>query len=227
MTSLPVTRPAPELPAGPRAALVVAIGNYTDAALTRLDATARDAAEMADVLVNPDIGSFEVTSLVDRTAQEIRLAVEDFLEGRGREDLIVVYLSCHGLLDRQDRLYFAATDTRRDRLAATGVEAQWLWDRLEECRATSQVVILDCCNSGAFGRAGAKGEAAADLRLPERFITQGRGRAVLTASRANQRSWESHPAGGAARPVGVHQRPGRGAADRRRRRRRRRVRLSR
>jgi Caspase domain len=200
MTSLPVTRPAPELPAGPRAALVIAIGNYTDAALTRLDATARDAAEMADVLGNPDIGSFEVTALVDRTAQEIRLALEDFLEGRGREDLVVVYLSCHGLLDRQDRLYFAATDTRRDRLAATGVEAQWLWDRLEECRATCQVVILDCCNSGAFGRAGAKGEADADLRLPERFITQGRGRAVLTASRANQRSWESDPTGGAAGP---------------------------
>ena len=196
MTSLPVTRPAPDLPAGPRAALVVAIGSYADAALTRLESTARDAAEMADVLANPDIGSFEVTSVVDRTAPEIRLAVEDFLEGRGRSDLIVVYLSCHGLLDRQDRLYFAATDTRRDRLAATGVEAQWLWDRLEECRATSQVVILDCCNSGAFGRAGGKGEAVADLRLPERFITQGRGRAVLTASRANQRSWEGDPAGG-------------------------------
>ena len=123
MTSSPVTRPAPKLPAGPRAALVVATGNYTDAALTRLQSTAHDAAEMASVLADPDIGSFEVTSLIDRTAQEIRLAVEDFLEGRGPADLIVVYLSCHGLLDRQDRLYFAATDTRNDRLAATAVEA--------------------------------------------------------------------------------------------------------
>ena len=199
MTSLPVTRPAPELPAGPRAALVVAIGSYTDAALTRLDSTARDATEMADVLADPDIGSFEVTSVVDRTAQEIRLAVEDFLEERHRGDLVVVYLSCHGVLDKQDRLYFAATDTRKDRLASTGVEAEWLWNRLEECRAARQVVILDCCNSGAFGRAGGKGEAA-DLRLPERFITQGRGRAVLTASRANQRSWEGDPVSGEAGP---------------------------
>ncbi len=195
MTSLPVTRPAPELPPGPRAALVIAVGDYADAALTRLEATARDATEMADVLANPDIGSFEVTSVVNQTAQEIRLAVEDFLEERSREDLIVVYLSCHGLLDRQDRFYFAATDTRTDRLATTGVAGQWLWDRLEECRATCQVVILDCCNSGAFGRAGAKGEAVTDLRLSERFTTQGRGRAVLTASRANQRAWEGDAAG--------------------------------
>ena len=64
---------------------------------------------------------------------------------------------------------------------------------MEECRSNCQVVILDCCNSGAFGRAGGKGGPDTDLRLPERFVTQGRGRAILTASRANQRSWESTP----------------------------------
>jgi uncharacterized caspase-like protein len=195
MTSSPVTRPAPKLPAGPRAALIVATGSYSDATLTRLQSTAHDATEMASVLADPDIGSFEVTSVIDRTTQEIRLAVEDFLEGRGPADLVVVYMSCHGLLDRQDRLYFAATDTRNDRLAATAVEASWLWDRLEECRSNCQVVILDCCNSGAFGRAGGKGGPDTDLRLPERFVTQGRGRAILTASRANQRSWEGAPTG--------------------------------
>jgi thioredoxin len=200
MTSLPVRRPAPELPAGPRAALVVATGRYSDPALTQLDATANDAVEMAKVLADSDVGAFDVTSVVDRSAQEIRLAVEDFLEERHRGDLILVYLSCHGLLDRQDRLYFAAMDTRKDRLAATGVEAAWLWDRLEECRASGQIVILDCCNSGAFGRAGAKGDPDADLRLPQRFITQGRGRAVLTASRAYQRSWEGDRADGVRAP---------------------------
>jgi len=168
--------------------------------LTQLDAAARDAEEIAEVLANPDIGAFEVTPVVDRSAQEIRLAVQDFLEERRRGDLVVVYLSCHGLLDKQDRLYLAAHDTRKDRLAATGVEAKWLWDRLEECRAASQIVILDCCNSGAFGRPGGKGEADTDLRLQERFTTQGRGRAVLTASRANQRSWEGDPVGGVTGP---------------------------
>jgi hypothetical protein len=200
MTSFPVTRPAPELPAGRRAALVVATSVYADTALTQLGSTARDAEEMAGVLADPDVGAFHVTSVVDRTAREICLAIEDFLEGRGSGDLVVVYLSCHGLLDKWDRLYFAATDTRRDRLAATGVEADWLSARLEECRAASQVVILDCCNSGAFARAGGKGEAEENLPLQRPFTTQGRGRAVLTASRANQRSWEGEPVGGAAVP---------------------------
>ncbi len=188
MNSLPVTRPAPELPAGPRAALFIATGRYS--ALPQLDAAARDAAEISRALADPNIGAFEVTSIVDRNVEEIRSALEDFLEQRHRGDTIVVYVSCHGLLDKQDRLYFAATDTRKDRLAETGVEAGWLLDRLEECQAARQVVILDCCNSGAFGRAGGKGEADANLRLPLRFSSTGRGRAVLTATRASQRSGE-------------------------------------
>lgn len=192
MTSSPGTRPAPDLPPGPRAALVVATGRYT-AGLAPLAATARDAAEMAAVLADPGIGGFAVTPVLDGGAQQIKLAAEDFLTGRGRDDLVLVYLSGHGLLDARDRLYFAATDTRQDRLAATGVEAAWLLDLLDECRAVSQVVILDCCYSGAFGRAGAKGAAEgaaeADLRLGQRLATHGRGRAVLTASRAEQRAW--------------------------------------
>jgi len=193
MTSLSVTRPSPELPAGPRAALIVATGRYSDTALPQLDAVALDADAMRRVLADPDIGGFDVTSVVHGNVQEVRLAVEDFLKQRQREDMIVVYLSCHGLLDEEDQLYFAAADTRKDRLASTGVEARWLSLQLQACRAARQVVILDCCNSGAFGQAtGGKGEAGADLRLKDRFpfIPEGRGRAVLTASRANQPSYE-------------------------------------
>jgi hypothetical protein len=86
---------------------LVATSHYTDVALTRLEATAKDAAEMAAVLADPAIGAFEVTSVLDQCAQEMRLAVEEFLAARGREDLVVVYLSCQGLLDARDRLYFA------------------------------------------------------------------------------------------------------------------------
>jgi hypothetical protein len=49
MTSLPVTRPARELPAGPGAALVVATSSYIDAKLTQLGAAARDAMEKTGV----------------------------------------------------------------------------------------------------------------------------------------------------------------------------------
>ena len=158
---------------------------------------ARDAIDMAGVLADQSIGGFDVTSVLDGTAREIRLAVQDFLDGRGREDLLLVYLSGHGLLDKYEKLYFAGTDTSEDHLAATGVEAAWLWDRLDESRSARQVVILDCCNSGAFGRLGAKGAAGTDEGLKQ-FVSQGRGRAMLMASRARQSAWVQDAAGGVA-----------------------------
>ena len=183
---------------GDRLALVVATGTYADAGLSRLRAQARDAADLAQVLADPGIGGFTVTTVIDQPAQQIRLAVEDFLDGRGTGDLLLVYLSCHGLLDNYRRLYFAAADTRKDRLGSTGVEAAWVLDQLEHCRARRQILILDSCFSGAFAR-GAKGEA--DLGLRDRFLGQGRGRVVLTASTATEYSFEGEPADTAA-PAG-------------------------
>jgi hypothetical protein len=171
-----------------RAALVVATGTYADPELSRLVATARDAELMAGVLRDPGVGAFEVTAVIDGGEREIRERVEGFLAGRRRRDMVVVYLSCHGVLDARDRLYFAAADTVQSRLASTGVEAAWLLDRLDECPAVSQVVILDCCFSGAFARGTAKG-AGTDVRVGQRLAAGGRGRAVLTASKATERSW--------------------------------------
>ncbi len=129
MPGWPTMRPAADPLPGPRLALVVATATYTaDPGLRQLRAPARDAADLAHVLADPGIGSFAVTTVIDQTAQQIRLAVEDFLDGRGTGDLLLVYLSCHGLLDARRRLYFAATDTRKDRLGATGVEAAWVLD---------------------------------------------------------------------------------------------------
>jgi Tol biopolymer transport system component len=182
--------PVPDQPE-PRLALVVATGTYTaDPGLHRLRAPARDADDLARVLADPGIGGFTVTTVIDQPAQQIRLAIEDFLDGRGTGDLLLVYLSCHGLLDARRRLYFAATDTRKDRLGATGVEAAWVLDQLEHCRARRQVLILDSCFSGAFAY-GVKGEA--DIGLRDRFLGQGRGRVVLTASTATEYSFEGDP----------------------------------
>ncbi|MFC6022241.1 hypothetical protein ACFP2T_39555 [Plantactinospora solaniradicis] len=184
--------PAPDLP-GPRLALVVATASYADAGFAKLRAPAQDAAEMIDVLADPGIGGFTVTSVLDRPEYEIRRAVDAFLAGRGVDDLVVVYLSCHGVLDAWGRLHLAATDTVKAQLSSTGVEAAWLLDRLEECRARRQVLILDCCFSGAF--ANTKGGTEVDLQ--RRLVGAGRGRAVLTASRSGEYSYEGTPLAGA------------------------------
>ena len=200
MSGSPATAPSPPLRDERRLALVVATETYGDPSLRQLRAPARDIKDLTDVLADPEIGGFAVTSVVDKAAHEIRLAIEEFLDDRRTDDLLLLYLSCHGLVDPRRRLFFAASDTLKNRLAATGVEAQWLLDQLDDCRARRQVVILDCCFSGAFANT-AKGDA--DLGLAERFNAAGRGRVVLTASRGSEYSFEGEPVPGSTMPGSI------------------------
>lgn len=170
-----------------RLALLVATSKYSDPSLQQLRAPGHDARDLADVLRNPQIGGFSVQTLINAPHGKLLEAIEEFCTDRRPDDQLLIYLSCHGVLDQRGRLYYAATDTRRYRAAATAVASAWLNERLEDCRARSQIVILDCCHSGAFA-SGAKGES--DLALEQRFKPHGRGRIVLTASRATEYSFE-------------------------------------
>jgi prophage antirepressor-like protein len=180
------TQLAPDLLPGPRVALIIATASYQDPGLSQLRATADDAQILARVLGDPLIGAFDVTLVIDADERQVRRAVDVFLSGRSTGDVVLVYLSCHGILDRRNRLYFAAADTARDQLSSTGIPAVWLLELLEECRARQQIVVLDCCFSGAFTK-GSKGDG--DLDLERRLAGTGRGRAVLTASRSGEYSF--------------------------------------
>ena len=186
MTGSPGTMLAADLPPSPRAALVIATASYQDTQLSQLRAAADDARALAAVLGDPDIGGFTVTPVMDGDERQVRRSVDAFLSGRGIGDVVLVYLSCHGVLDRRNRLYFAAADTAKDQLGGTGIPAEWLMEQLEECRARQQVVILDCCFSGAFAH-GSKGDGSLDL--DRRMAGNARGRAVLTASRSGEYSF--------------------------------------
>ena len=79
MPGSPGTVPAPDLPSGPRLALVIATTTYTDPELRRLRAPAQDAADLRQVLADPDIGGFTITSVINKPAHAIRR-----VSGRGR-----------------------------------------------------------------------------------------------------------------------------------------------
>jgi Caspase domain len=190
MPSSPVTRQAPELPDEHRFALVIATSEYTDPELRQLRSPGKDAEAFRDVLADKNIAGFEVTSVVNKSSQEIRLAIHSFLSDRDVDDVLLVYVTCHGLLDDYRRLYFAATDTQKKHLAATAFHSRDLAERMEECRARRQVLILDCCFSGAFVW-NAKGDTELDLK--GRFQGGGRGKVFLAASRSTEYSYEGKP----------------------------------
>ncbi|MFI0219246.1 DnaJ C-terminal domain-containing protein [Streptomyces lydicus] len=172
-------------PTGRRDALLIATGTYENPALKPLRSPRQDCEGLAAVLGDPAIGGFAVQQLVDGASYEVKRALEQFFRNRGRDDLLLLHLSCHGIKDDEGHLSFAARDTDKDLPASTAVPAAFLHDQMARCRARTIVVLLDCCYSGAF-LPGAKGDDYVQVREE----LAGHGRAVLTATNRTEYAWE-------------------------------------
>lgn len=182
-----------------RHALLIATETYTDPALGRLTAPGGDARALADVLSDPEIAGFEVTTLVDQPHHVVGEAIGEFYRGRRRDELTLLYFTGHGVKDDDGHLYLAMANTRRDSLMFTALAAEQVDRAMAGCASRQKVLVLDCCYSGAFP-SGKLAKAGTDVHTLERF--QGRGRAVLTASDATQYSFEGDEVvGSAARSV--------------------------
>lgn len=173
-----------------RSALIVASSSYDDATLRQLIAPAEDAQALANALGDPKIGGFEIHTNIDQPSYAICAAIEEFLADRRTEDLIVLYFTGHGIKDEDGELFFAAKNTQlvnHQLRRSSAVSAGFINEAMQRCRSRRQVLLLDCCYSGAFARGMAtKGGASVDSK--DRF--EGRGRLVLTASDAMQYSFE-------------------------------------
>lgn len=177
----------PEAGDAPRSALVVASYEYEDAGLRRLRAPARDAEALAEVLRDPAIGAFDVRLLVNEPAYVVRLRIQEFFSDRGRDDLLLLYFSCHGVKDDEGHLFFATRDTLLRMPDATSVESAFVNEQMNKTRSRRVVLLLDCCYSGAFAR-GMVPKAGTGVGIREHF--EGRGRIVLTASNAMEYAFE-------------------------------------
>ncbi|MFJ5801839.1 caspase family protein [Streptomyces decoyicus] len=125
----------PGFPAGRRDALLIATGMYESPALKPLRSPRQDCEGLAAVLRDPGIGGFQVQQLVDAKSYEVKRALEQFFRNRGREDLLLLHMSCHGIKDDEGHLYFATQDTDKDLPASTAVPAAFLHDQMARCRA--------------------------------------------------------------------------------------------
>ncbi|HEV7507737.1 MAG TPA: caspase family protein [Thermoanaerobaculia bacterium] len=164
------------------------IGNSTyGPGLPPLEKPDADIAALAKVLADPAIGGFDdVKPLLDANSDKTRREVARFFSGRSPDDLLLLYFSGHGLRNDRGGLYLAVQDTEAELLSGTAVPAAFISEEMDNCRSRRQILILDCCYSGAFER-GAKGPAANPATA---FRGNGLGRFVLTASDSMQLAWE-------------------------------------
>jgi hypothetical protein len=183
-----------------KVALLIGVTEY-EPGLNSLPGAVMDVDAMQQVLQHPDVGEFapgDITVLKNPQRQTMEEAIETVFFNRQKDDLVLVYFSGHGIKDDSGRLYLATRQTRKNSkgelVRTTAVAASLIHDVMENSRSRRQVIILDCCFSGAFAEGmRAKDDGSLDIKnqLAETQKPQSvEGRAVLTSSTATQYSFE-------------------------------------
>lgn len=176
-----------------RLALIVGIGRYQ--AFSQLPTALRDAETMAHVLKQV-AGFDEVLTLIDPDAGQLAEASEYLFAEKEPDDLLLFYFSGHGIKDERGMLHLAVPRTRKhasgELVRATAVSCRHIHDIMSGSRSRRQVVILDCCFSGAFAE-GLQPKDGGHIDM--RAQLGGEGRAVLTSSASTQFSFDTSETG--------------------------------
>jgi hypothetical protein len=175
---------------GKKYALIIGNSQYADHNLARLQSPGSDVRALADVLRDDAIGGFhQVDEIIDQPVSEVRRAIARLYSRKEREDLLLLYFSGHGVVDDQGHLFLAVKDTERDFVRATAIPSSFISEEMDRSYSRRQLLILDCCHSGAFER-GTKGTIGGSVGTGVAFQGSGYGRVVLTASDSTQYAWE-------------------------------------
>ncbi len=167
--------------------------DYQDEDLKPLSAAVKDVEAMQRVLVNPEMGNFalsNITVLKNPQPQAVREAIFHLFFNRQKDDLLLFYFSGHGIKDEKGNLYLSTRETKKQNgklVTPSAVSASFLHENINDSRSLRQVIILDCCYSGAITQ-GMTVKSDGTVNVQEQL--GGKGRAILTSSTSTQYSFE-------------------------------------
>ena len=161
--------------AAERIALVIGMSDYRT--VVKLDNTVNDARGIADTL--DDIG-FQVTTVLDATADDLRAAIDDFAFRSETADLALVYFAGHGVeVQGENFLIPVDADVKSNRdVQRQAVSLKDLLAAVDRARKM-RIVILDSCRDNPFG--GALDEVALEETAATTEATRSTGGGGLAA----------------------------------------------
>jgi hypothetical protein len=167
-------------------ALLIGVSEYGEG-IPPLSAPPNDVAAMQQVLEDKKLGGFdEVIPLINPDLVTMQQSIQQIFFERDRDDLVLLFFSGHGITDDNNKLYLTTKGTSKKYFKATSVQSSLIQDISKESYAKRQVIILDCCYSGAF----ADGWSTKSVGLDIKKELGAEGRVVLTSSSATQTSFQ-------------------------------------
>ncbi|MEV4867688.1 caspase, EACC1-associated type [Streptomyces syringium] len=181
-----------------RYAMLIGVSAYDSDDYHDLPPVRADLHYMQAVLESTEIGMYNDCAMVaEPTRAEMLHAIESFLEERQPSETALLYFSGHGeFCEADNQLYFLTRDADSDDLPGTAVPAEFLERMLQSCRASSKIVLLDCCSSGSVVQGWtAKGAPDSDGRPAASTLLRPTGVYFITASDALQAASAMAPTG--------------------------------
>jgi|GEM_PF-1841160 len=176
---------------GERHALLVGVSFFQDEKLSRLLAPQEDVYRLREALLRTDVGGFSSAQvLFDSDLVAIQSALHDLFDNRVSDDLLLFYYTGHGLIDGDGSLYLSLRQTSAEKPSIGSLEAEFVRKRMKASHAQSQIIVLDCCHSGAF-MAGAKRAVDQQAITQHTFDIGGTGQYVLSACSATEFAFEA------------------------------------
>lgn len=178
-----------------RRALLIGNGKFDDPGIPALKSPVSEAEEFAELLGQKDIGDYTVKLCLDLPSWEIRREVQLFCESAHFDDVLLIYLSGHGVKDSDGNLHFGTRDTNQKILNATSLAFRFLNERMNKSDAGKKVLLIDSCYSGAIGgELGAK-NVAQTVTKNDFANDESQGMIIIASSSAGQASFEEREGG--------------------------------
>jgi hypothetical protein len=144
-----------------------------------------DAEQLANFLIDPGKGGLPESTVIllrSPTLERVKQALNDTCRVVGGDDLMIVYVSGHGLLTgAQPNVHLAFSDTNPDYATFSALPLTQVVALMMECGINASIMILDLCFSGAHSK------AAAELLMRQTYGDRGAfGHFIFASSSADE-----------------------------------------
>jgi uncharacterized protein YjbI with pentapeptide repeats len=182
-------------------AIIIGISYYKDSKLN-LNYAHKDAEDLYNILMKSNGGFFKEDNVVkllneDASYFNIRKALRNFLKKPARDDLVLIYFSCHGGIDHERPLisYILPHDTDPGDISTTGLPMREIGDSIRENLLSQKIIIIaDACHSAGIGEAIAtrniNSPAARINKFLQTLANSTNGIALFTSAEANEVAFE-------------------------------------
>ncbi|HBS88758.1 MAG: hypothetical protein A2W91_04215 [Bacteroidetes bacterium GWF2_38_335] len=114
----------------------------------------KDAKDMAELFkTSPVYGNVFTKTLTDNEVTKVNIQkVKAFLEKAGRDDVVILFIAGHGLLDTKMDYYFGTSDIDFNNPSVKGMEYAAIEALLDGLKALKKLLFMDTCHSGELDK---------------------------------------------------------------------------